>query len=38
MCEIARSLEAIRIGNNCSIYESVVHDNNKLIRALKLKM
>ena len=37
MCKLARKLEAIRIGNNCSIYESIIHDKNKLVKTLQLK-
>lgn len=37
MCDLARRVEAIRIGNNCSIYESIVHDRNKLVKTLKLE-
>lgn len=37
MCDLARRLEAIRISNNCSIYESIVHDRNKLVKTLKLE-
>lgn len=36
MCTLARRLEAIRIGNNCSIYESIIHDRNKLVKTLQL--
>lgn len=38
MCELARRIKAIRIGNNCSIYESLIHDKNKLVKTLQLKM
>ena len=37
MCNLARRLEAIRIGNNCSIYESIIHDKNKLVKTLQLE-
>lgn len=37
LCNLARRLKAIRIGNNCSIYESIIHDKNKIVKTLKLK-
>ena len=37
MCDLARRVNAIRIGNNCSIYESIIHDKNKLVKTLKLE-
>lgn len=37
MCNLARRINAIRIGNNCSIYESIIHDRNKLVKTLKLQ-
>lgn len=36
MCNLARRLKATRIGNNCSIYESIIHDRNKLVKTLQL--
>lgn len=36
MCKLARRLEAFRIGNDCSSYECIIHDRNKLVKILQL--
>lgn len=37
MCNLARKVKAIKIASNCSIYESIIYDRNKLVETLKLK-